>query len=228
MYRLAIRHLDREVLPRILQAIAKGRGWENTLFVLTADHGESWCERYPSSRPVRDVFDFHGRALYEENLRIPLIMAGAIDRGEIAGPVTHMDLARTLAVRTGAEIPAGAFADGVNFLDGGAGRAPLFAVADRDFVDAREVPSAPADAYLLFSCLAEGQKLIRNFATGQTEWYDLDRDPMEKNNLAATGQSPPSALLRSLETEWRKAAPIEWDADEEKEIVKRLKELGYY
>lgn len=226
MYRLAIRHLDETILPAIVQAIAKGRGWEKTLFILTADHGESWCERYPPDRPVRDVFDFHGRTLYEESLRVPLILSGAIDCGRIAEPTTHMDLARTLAEPIDQEFPAGAFTDGKNLLSD-ANKRPMFAVADRDFVDAQAVPSTPAEVYSQFAVLSGGHKLIRNFLTGRFEWYDLNNDPEERKDLAATGQSPPKELQLLLEAEWQKAAPIEWDANEEKVIVKRLKELGY-
>jgi len=227
MYRLAVRHLEQHVLPTVFRAVEKGRGWKDTIFVLTADHGESWCERYPSARPVRDVFDFHGRALYEENLRLPLILSGAIDRGEIAGPVTLMDLGRSLAELIDPAVPENAFMDGVNFLRDVPGDRPMFAVADRDFVDAKQVPAAPEDVYLLFAALRNGRKLIRHFVSGTTEWYDLNDDPEEKTNLTAAGHPPPQDLRQLLETEWARVVPVEWDAGEEKEITRRLKELGY-
>lgn len=225
MYELSIRHLDQQVLPRLVQAIEQGRGWDNTIFVLTADHGESWCERYPPDRPVKDVFDFHGRALHEESLRVPLLLCGAVDGGTVSGPVSHTDLAATLCGLCG--IDAAELPDGLDFLAGVPEDRPHYAVADRDFVDARAVPRDPQSVYSQFSCLRGHNKIIRDVATGTDRWFDLDADPGETRDLIAAGQQPPADLLAQMDREWSDAAPIQWDLDEENRIREQLKLLGY-
>jgi hypothetical protein len=42
--------------------------------------------RYASAAPVRDVFDFPGRAVYEEFLRVPLIFYGGVEPVVLAVP----------------------------------------------------------------------------------------------------------------------------------------------
>ena len=191
MYELSIRHLDQQVLPRVLRAIDEGRGRDDTIFVLTADHGESWCERYPPDRKVRDVFDFHGRSLHEESLRVPLVLSGAVDGGTVAGPVSHADLATTLCGLCG--IDAAELPDGMDFRSAIPVDRPHFAVADRDFVDARDVPRDPASVYSLFSCLRGDDKLILDVVSNELRWYDLTEDPTEERDLIAAGHRPPKS-----------------------------------
>jgi radical SAM protein with 4Fe4S-binding SPASM domain len=223
MYRLAVEQLDRDVLPPIVQAIERGRGWDDTILVFTADHGECWAERYPAQRPVRDVFDLHGRALYEENLRVPLILAGAVEPGELPGPVALPDLAPTLARLCGAEAPADAFPQARDLFALPDPDRVLFAAADRDFLDAPVVPSDPREAFALFAALRGSQKLIKNLQTNEVEFYDLAADQGETVSLP----QPPADLLAALEAEFAQAAPIEWDAAEDRAIRARLKALGY-
>jgi radical SAM protein with 4Fe4S-binding SPASM domain len=226
MYALAVRHLDAVVLPAILRAVDEGRGRDDTIFVLTADHGESWCERYPLDRPVKDVFDLHGRSLYEENLRVPLILRGGVAPGAFDRRATHMDLAATLARLC---VPGADERDG---FDGGDLFAPpdaarcFFAVADRDFVDADRVPRRPEDVYALVACLRGGHKAIRDVRTGRVEWYDLDRDPGETRDLSAEGAAPPE-LVAALDAAWRQAADVEWEPPEEDAVRRKLRPLGY-
>jgi len=227
MYRMAIRHLDQEVLPRILQAIEKGRGLDNTIFIFTSDHGECWAERYATQEPVRDVFDFHGRALYEENLRVPLLFYGAVEPEELAVPAVHMDLAPTIAALTRSGASASMFPDGINLFDYHIVNRPLFAVADRDFVDAGQVPTDPNEVYALFACLDGDQKVIRDLRDNHWEWYDLTRDPRESNNLAASEKLPPANIREAMNDEWTNVAPVEWNREEDQDIRRRLRALGY-
>jgi len=226
MHRLAIRHFDAVVLPQIVAAIEKGRGWDDTILVVTADHGESWAERYPADRPVRDVFDFHGRSLYEEILRVPLMLHGAIEPREIAGPCALSDLAPTLARISGADVEPGAFPQAFDLFAAPPPDRAFFAAADRDFIDAPAVPGDPNQAFALFAAYRDGRKVIKHLDDGRCEWYDLAADPGETRDLAPHAP-PPAELVAALEAEWRCAAPVRWDPDEAVQMRARLKELGY-
>ena len=71
---------------------------KNTLVILTSDHGESWGERQETAG-LQDVFDLHGNTLYEEVLRVPLIIrppsADPSPAGIAAGQ-RHSSLVRTV------------------------------------------------------------------------------------------------------------------------------------
>ena len=61
-----IRYLDREI-GRLLSALDRRGRLDNTLIVLTGDHGEEFKEHFQLG---------HGRTLFDEQLRVPLILSG--------------------------------------------------------------------------------------------------------------------------------------------------------
>lgn len=89
LYDAEIRHVD-DGIGELLATLDRLNLTEETLVVLTGDHGESLTEH--------DIyFDHHG--LYDETIHVPLIMRlpGAIAPGTTVGPmVQHLDLVPTL------------------------------------------------------------------------------------------------------------------------------------
>lgn len=84
----------------------------DTVVVLTSDHGESLGER--------DCWG-HGLNLYQESLHVPLLMRGpGIAPGIVEEPVQHLDLAPTLLDLVGIPIPTEMV--GRSLLDGGSSR----------------------------------------------------------------------------------------------------------
>jgi arylsulfatase A-like enzyme len=111
-------------------------GWEDTLFVITSDHGEGLSD-HPDVANSR----YHGRLLYESNLRVPLILyrpGWQPQRQRVAEPVRLLDLMPTLVEMVGLEVPEGL--DGLSLLpliEGGARPAlPEFFVAETQLRDA--------------------------------------------------------------------------------------------
>jgi arylsulfatase A-like enzyme len=74
-----------------LFAALKQRGlWDNTLVIVTSDHGEEFGER--------EVF-YHGNSLYRASVEVPLLMRlpGTVPSGSrVATPVSLRDLAATI------------------------------------------------------------------------------------------------------------------------------------
>ena len=94
LYRRAVERFSEAWLPRVLDAADLDTTW----VLLTADHGESWGER-PDDPPPRDVFDLHGNGLWDEVLRVPLVVrppGGAAPR-RLGGLSRTVDLLPTLA-----------------------------------------------------------------------------------------------------------------------------------
>lgn len=71
MYDGGIRYTD-SYLKRTMEMLAKYNiTYENTIFILTADHGEEFFDEHPA-----DTGDqLHGRTLYQEQIRVPLIVS---------------------------------------------------------------------------------------------------------------------------------------------------------
>ena len=94
LYDADVRRMD-ETLGRLYRDL-KERGFlENTWLIVTADHGEMLGEH--------DLY-VHGRALYEETVRVPLLSAAFSRRGRET-PISLIDVAPTILDLAGIEPP---------------------------------------------------------------------------------------------------------------------------
>ncbi len=88
-----------------LQDLAALPGFEDTLFVLTSDHGEGLHSHYPVP-----YTQFHGAILYESNTLVPLILhrtGGALAPRRVRRPVRLIDVMPTLLELAGGAADAG-------------------------------------------------------------------------------------------------------------------------
>ncbi len=103
-YLQAIRMVSREI-ARFMEELGRLPGWEDTIFVVTSDHGQGLA-----SHPAVDGAQFHGHVLYESQILVPWIMAstaGRLPAGRVVDrPVRLLDLAPTLLEVVGVEAPA--------------------------------------------------------------------------------------------------------------------------
>jgi arylsulfatase A-like enzyme len=190
LYDSEIRYFDRH-LAELLRGFDRDT-LANTLFVFTSDHGE-------------ELYDHrgwkHGRTLYEEQLRVPLVLRW--DRGlpsgaRVPGPVRLLDVAPTLVAAAGGTPPA--TWDGHDLLPALRGErplppgGPLFA---QHFADGptraavragrwklvafdRHAPFVPPNEHERLLWEQERRRLRR------LELYDLAADPGERRDLVAT------------------------------------------
>ena len=198
-------------IGRFLDALrARGR-YQNTLIVITADHGEAFGEKGAIG---------HGAWLYEADLHIPLLVrrpGGHRRAPRVESLVSIVDVAGIVAEETGIRLPAG-----VNTLP----------VGQRSLLLAEEMPSAlfrkrkGLDRDLV-AAIRWPWKVIVNLP-GKAELYRLDTDPQEKTNLA-DGQRE-TALVRSLREELAALKPPASEGPAppmRPELRERLRELGY-
>jgi arylsulfatase A-like enzyme/cytochrome c-type biogenesis protein CcmH/NrfG len=195
---------DRQV-GRLLEAI--GGRTNDTLVVLTADHGEAFGEHGEIA---------HSIFVYDTTLRVPLIVAGpGIPVRAVDTPVSLIDIAPTAVSRLGA---ARFDADGIDLgplLTGGATSArPLYAESFAPFLDFGWSP--------LRAVRADGWKFI---AAPKPELYHVAADPAESRNLVDS-QGARAAALRE-QTDRFSPDRLELTKTTDRETAARLQALGY-
>lgn len=166
-YDSEIAHADSYV-GRIIDTLKEEELYDDTIFVITSDHGEAFNEH--------DYY-FHGQTLYNTVLNVPLLIRvpGWFSM-DIDGPVSVVDIPPTLLDLLGLNIP-GEY-DGQVLTD---------VLLGRD-----DVPDRPVFGELLpYTAFEEhhravingDDKLIVDFTHGIEELYDVGDDPLEQNNL---------------------------------------------
>ena len=186
-YLAAISELDQRV-GELLEVLDHTGLAGDTIVLFTADHGEMLGERGL----------WYKMSFFDGSARVPLLAAGpGIDTGRIEAPVSHLDLAPTLAALAGVA-PAGMEFSGVS----------LAAALARG----EEPPGEAAAEYLAEGVTAPALMLRRGrfkyirCGTDPEQLFDLDDDPLELRNLASDDAAP--AALAEL----RDAADRCWDA----------------
>jgi arylsulfatase A-like enzyme len=204
--------LDRE-LGRLFADLRAAGLWDDTLIVLTADHGEQFWEHGAGG---------HGVALWDELLAVPLIFkppaAWRSPRGaQVDHLVENRDLFPTVLAAAGAPPVAAVSAPSLLpwLLPGAPAAAPH--------------PFVVAESQTQVAVRTRDFKLIADRDGGGLDLYALAEDPGETRDVAGERRRE-LAELRGHLAAWRTglaaAAPAAAEALDP-ETEKRLKALGY-
>lgn len=176
-------HFVDDALGRLLDRLA-GLGLDRSTVVLVlSDHGELLY-----SRP--DYWTFDHRSLYDENIQIPLVIAGpGIPAGKTVDiPASHIDVAPTIC-----DI---------------AGLAPFEGVPGKSLVPSILGESRPPHSYVfaeqdviepLRSVRDKRHKLILNARSGERRLFDLNNDPGERRNVLDSDRAAAARLGKALD-----------------------------
>ena len=204
-----IAYVDRAIGELVAALEANGRA-ENTIVVVTSDHGEGFFEHGMLK---------HSYAPYEEVARVPMIVRLPARYGVAPGPrstvASVVDLAPTLLELAG--LPP---------LEGASGES-LWPVIRGEEDPERAVIVQSEEAWALRT--ATDKLIVR---PDRLEHYDLTKDPGEKTNLAAHGCEGRCAELREefrrRRGQLRKPPAGKGETSElTGEDVEELKALGY-
>ena len=81
-YRQAVERESETFFAGFLQALDDLGLREQTAIAFVADHGESWGERYDDKSEIKGTYHMHGADLYDEVVRVPLILAAPGHRAD--------------------------------------------------------------------------------------------------------------------------------------------------
>lgn len=152
----------------------KSRGLlEDTMIVITADHGEAFKEH---------GFTSHGSSVYEPQARVPLVIAlpGSLRAPiKVTTPVSHVDIAATIAVAAQADTR---HLSGLNLLPVALGEEPTQRPV---FSELHRYRSSKKKLSADMTALWSGDwKLIINHLKGTSALYNVKRNPLESRDYA--------------------------------------------
>lgn len=183
---------------------------ENTVVVVTSDHGEEFKEHGRMG---------HGRALYAETLRVPLLMrVPGVAAGRRTHPASLVDLAPTLLDLLGLpidEMEGTSLAPRLRHGDGADAPRPVYAETNLRGEKARSV-------------VYGGRQLVVDLKTKRTEIFDLARDPAQEHPLGPEADGARAELSALMDAHFGSAsmAPVPTVAVS-KERLEQLRALGY-
>ncbi len=216
-----IAYTDQQI-GRLLDGLKKSGRFDDTLIVVTGDHGESLGEHGEST---------HSLFVYEATQWVPLIIklpAGLYGGRRFEGLVRHIDILPTIVHALSVEKRPGDLTESL----------PGTSLLSRmEGTEIAPVPESYAEAYLpkdqfgwsaLFAWRDDRHKYIE---APTSELYDLVGDPTEQRNLISV--KPPRASsyrekLRALQARLAPVSGVDLARNEMDEETKaKLKALGY-
>ena len=228
LYDGELAYLDREV-GRFIDALQDRGLYDNTLIIVTADHGEAFFEH---------GFWEHGQTLYEEMVHVPLIVKWpAMDRAERIGAlVSQSDIFPTLLEAAGLE-PRGEGLALSRYLSDPSPE-PRKVISE---ITWDPLPTRPA--YMDVAWRGERYKYIAHFQAPTVdalytseiqhdELYDLKDDPEEKRNVLQEVRAEARSGRRAVLDYLARARALRAlrggeDVTLDDELLERLRALGY-
>ncbi|MGB0133057.1 sulfatase-like hydrolase/transferase [Dokdonella sp.] len=216
-YDAEIAFADRE-LGRLVDALRESGDLDNTIFVFTADHGESLGEHNEKT---------HAIFIYRSTTRVPLIVRypPRFPKGKAyAGPVSNVDIAPTLLEL--AHLPGAEQTQGIDLTPLARGEsAPM----DRAQYSESKLSELGFGMAPLYAIRKNGFTFIR---APKPELYDLTADPGETKNLFTepgyVGKADALDIeLENLMQESAKLALTSQSNPMSQETMQMLQSLGY-
>jgi arylsulfatase A-like enzyme len=221
LYDGQIRFID-ESINALLQGLTLLGRLDNTVFIITSDHGEEFWEHGSTE---------HGHSLYNELLHVPLIIAGSsIAPRRIAEPVSLIDVMPTLLDL--AAIPRKCVdPQAVSLVPGGSPSPGRALYASGTLYGPEAYCLMGKEAKLIYRSRDEQGKWRLSGPKGSAGYqlFDLKRDPGEQHDCLATGTVPPGLdeqLAAYMRTIPRAASPRSVHVGGE-EMRRQLESLGY-
>ena len=188
IYADSLAYVDAQI-ARLFEYLKSTGMWDNTIIVLTGDHGQAFYEH---------GFASHASAIFDEVMKVPLVIrAPQLKPGTEDRLAQHVDIAPSIVGLLG--LPAHPSFQGIDLLN--------------------TAPDPKRSAYMVaqtplayqYGIVRSGHKLIYDERESRYSLYDLVADPGEKTDLALEQPTLVQDLAKRLQT-WR-TLQIEYYAD---------------
>lgn len=184
-YDASVLELD-ELFGSLIASLDANGNLDDTIVVLTADHGEHLGEQH--------MFD-HQSSLYEAVLRVPLVISypGHVPAGRRSDPVMNHDVFSTVLGMVGVDPPEGVTLSSRDLFASRDDTTPRSRLAEETTAESTGVramkrlnPEWDATPWIRTQrALYSGRYKWIEFSSGEPEMYDWRADPDETRNLTA-------------------------------------------
>ncbi len=222
LYDGEIRYTDDFLIRQLTSKLRELGIYDNTLIVLTSDHGEEFNDHGGW---------LHGRNLYDELLRVPLIFKfpKSAHKGQRVDSLCRIiDILPTVLEMVGIPFEPDSV-EGRSLMDFLSGNEKN----DRQFISDLAHKNVPEPCPALIATNSNNLKfIIKKSADGikDIETYDMRRDPREKNNIFLRTQKLRDQVIRFLDAYYEERAKLVRRQERisiNKELEEKLKALGY-
>lgn len=210
----ALAYLD-DQLEQLFQKLRSLNLFDNSLIIVTADHGEAFGESW--------IF-MHGLSVYQHQVHVPLIIKypHSSKGATVDAWVSSVDIFPTIVDVVGAPMPRNIDGESLRWVERLSSRwviSESYAARGPGFTSSDARPSEIA----LFS--GSFKQILG--AGGATELYDLSIDPNENTNVYGRRAVPKEfqARLAAYMEEARSQSPARTVTD--RDALERLRSLGY-
>jgi arylsulfatase A-like enzyme len=161
-----------QYIGQLLSILKKQRFFDNSIIIITADHGEEFMER---------DWIGHTITLYQELIRVPLIIKFPENTNQIIEhPVSLIDIVPTIYDKLGLQIPYSFDGQSLDLSQKKTIKTrPIFS----ETFYSLNYGSKPADPIALRALILGQKKLIYDDIKKSKKIYNLSSDPLEQHNL---------------------------------------------
>lgn len=190
--------------------------WDDTLLVVVADHGEEFLDHGGWE---------HGNTLYDEQLRVPLLIkppAGVGRSARVAGPAGHVDVLPTILDALGVGYDESEI-DGRSLW-------PAITGATDSAVGAAMLGHLELSGHSMRSLVVGPWKLIEDSKRDRRQLFELSDDAAELRDLAGRKRLRAGVLgqeRRRMEQALAASATSAEEVELDEETRKQLEALGY-
>ena len=221
--------LDNKI-GEVFQTLTKYNLWDNTLVIITADHGDEFGDH---------GFGGHGHSMFQELIHVPLIFIFPNDEYggmNIGRRVELIDLFPTISDFTGAK-PDSRY-DGFSLLPLINGDPEIYNGSKKEYFGEYSPVEEQWPISSTYAVVDSGVKYLHSTFKQVTrldrfEMYDLSSDPEEQLNIVTDNPDTAAKLALKLKEYQTLCDSVRYDIDDldlnnlSEEQLNRLKALGY-
>jgi arylsulfatase A-like enzyme/cytochrome c-type biogenesis protein CcmH/NrfG len=201
-----------EIVGRLVKYLKSHQLYDRSTIILLSDHGEGLGDHGEQE---------HGLFLYDEAIHVPLVIKQEANAGggrRVPDVVQHIDIVPTVLDLVKAPVPGNLQGRSLKPLLDGTGHPPERAVYSEALYARYHF------GWSELAALTDGR--YQFIKAPRPELYDLQRDPHERENLAADRTQSAQAMRAALDRV-SAGATIQPPAEVSQEARERLQALGY-